>query len=137
MKPRGHALVEVMIGGAILVWAMSGLTAGLTDAITDVGVAGDQQQASLWLQQKVEELQATPLTQWAANCGASYQTQDLGLGTHPKWLRVTSWNPPAADAYSFPTPAPGLSTSATFFSATVMISYGNPRIPLMALPSSR
>jgi hypothetical protein len=122
---RGHALVEVMIGGALLAWAMSGLTAGLVSATQDVGNAGEQQQASMWLQQRVEDLEAQPLPVWMAASAAGADTREVGLGTHPGWVRRTTWNPPFTDQYSFPSPSPGLTTNATFLSVTVAVQYGN------------
>lgn len=82
---RGHILVEAMVSGAILLWALAGLTAGLLAGAKLLGTATRDHAATDVVVGEVERLRALPATSGAWVAG----TTDASVPGHPSWELVT------------------------------------------------
>jgi Tfp pilus assembly protein PilV len=76
---RGYALSEAMVGGAVLILAITGVMSALTQANAQVTKAVDQQTTARLAVQQLEQLRFLPLTHALWSPG----TKDCELGPHP------------------------------------------------------
>jgi hypothetical protein len=90
-RPRGHILIEVLITGAVLAWALAGIFAGMSQGNALLGVSLKEQQANALAQQRVEELDQTSTAGWTLVAGTTVVEPDAGglFG----WTRTTTYSP--------------------------------------------
>ena len=84
---RGYILVEVMISGAILLWAIAGIYLGLDAANAQLGVSLKEQQCDVLAQQKVEQLSQASTATWVSLAGTT--VTDTDVGGLQGWTRTT------------------------------------------------
>ncbi|HVE87321.1 MAG TPA: hypothetical protein VND93_30905 [Myxococcales bacterium] len=108
----GHVLVEALASAAILIWAMSGLAAGLIAGSRLMGTAQADRAATDAVTAQVERLRALPTTNaaWAAG------TTNAPVAGHPTWV-LTTVVVDQVDASAGPVPL-------NYKHATVSITYG-------------
>ncbi len=112
-RRRGHVLVEAMVSAAILVWALSGLAAGLVAGSKLLGTASVERAATDVVTAEVERLRALPAGNAAWAAGAT----DAGVPGHPTWLLVKVVTDDVdADA--------GLAAPLAYKHAVVTLTYG-------------
>lgn len=63
---RGHVLVEVMVSGAVLLFALTGVTAALVQGSHHANVAAHDGMAMALAEQQADQLRAQPLASWPA-----------------------------------------------------------------------
>ena len=109
----GHVLVEAMASGAILLWALAGLVAGLLAGARLLSTAAADRAATDVVTAQVERLRslAPASTAWAAG------STDAGVPGHPGWdLRTTVVDVLDVDA--------GVPVPLGYKRAVVTVSYG-------------
>ena len=82
----GHILVEAMASGAILLWALAGVVAGLLGGARLLGTAAADRDATDAVTAQVERLRALPTSNAAWAPGAT----DAGVAGHPTWELQTT-----------------------------------------------
>jgi hypothetical protein len=109
----GHVLVEALVSGAILFWALTGIAAGLVAGAKALGTASADRAATDLVSAEVERLRALPVSNPAWAAGAS----DAGVVGHANWtlIRVVT-DDVDADA--------GVATPLTYKHAVVTVTYG-------------
>ena len=113
-RQRGHVLAEVMVSGAVLLWAIAGVMAGVQNGKLAASQATRAQDASALLLEKGDALRQMPLASLAALVTAAVPTVENGAGGHAEWTRTTTYAT-SADTYNVGT--------ATFYVATVQVAY--------------
>jgi hypothetical protein len=106
-------LVEAMASGAILLWALGGLVAGLLAGSQLIGKAAKDRAATDVVAGQVERLRALPLGNPAWAAGVS----DAGVPGHPSWTLLTVVVDEVDTDGGLPTPL-------TYKHAVVTVSYG-------------
>jgi hypothetical protein len=88
---RGHILIEVLITGAVLAWALAGIFAGVSQGNAQLGVSLKEQQANALAQERIEQLDQTSTSGWTLLAGTTVVEPDAGglFG----WTRTTTYSP--------------------------------------------
>jgi hypothetical protein len=111
---RGHVLAEVMVSGAVLLWAIAGVMAGIQNGKLAASQAARAQDASAMLLEKGDALRQMPLASLAALVTAAVPTVESGVDGHAQWTRTTTYAS-SSDSYNV--------GAVTFYVATVQVSY--------------
>lgn len=118
-ESRGHLLIEAMVGGAVLLLAIGGISSALTASSESLARATLDQQALDEAQARVEWLRAQPLTSpaWLVT-----STPASGfVPSHPDWR----WQIDVAEVND--TFVSGAAMVLKYRKATVTVRYGAPQ----------
>ncbi len=113
--PRGHILVEVLVAGTLLVWALSGIVASLSQGSAQLGLSLQEEQAYALARQKVEQLTESSSVSWAALAGTTVTENDVGGNIG--WTRTTAYSGLQTSPVSSPVAAP-----AAYYEALVTVT---------------